>query len=198
MPGIRLRRRRLLLGACCLLVLRLPLLVRHPVHDLPCVRIGEPNPLRLRRLAIPPAQAVPAESRPDSSCRCSAHPSVRAGAPPDGGTPPPPARSASLDHLRCGHRNLLIPLPHNMACLASLRHTAAAGTEDAQRMVWDDGRARAALRLCSTQRWRRPTRARCWPRTCPTSRGAAASSLAAANPPRSWPPRWKTPGLTST
>src|SRR5690348_4010369 len=61
MTRVALGERGLLFRTRFLLVLRLPLLVRHAVDDLPGVRVGQSHTLRLGRLAVPPAQAVAAE-----------------------------------------------------------------------------------------------------------------------------------------
>src|SRR5271170_7718223 len=61
MIRIGLREIGLLFGTRLLLILRLPLLLRHAVDDLARVGIGESDSPRLGRLAIPAAQTVPTE-----------------------------------------------------------------------------------------------------------------------------------------
>src|SRR4029453_2273500 len=59
---MRLRERLLLLAARFLLVLRLPLLVRHAIDDLARLRVGERHALLLGGGAVPFRQAVAAEA----------------------------------------------------------------------------------------------------------------------------------------
>src|SRR3954470_24899879 len=63
MTWIGLGKRGLLLRTRIFLVFRLPLFIWHAIDKLASVLIGKADTLRFRLLAIPAAQAVPAESR---------------------------------------------------------------------------------------------------------------------------------------
>ena len=158
-------------------------------------------------LAIPPAQAVPAE--PGQVHQVDV---LHVGAFAQMLDQPAERRGLQFGsgcgvEFGCGHGCLLCRLPPKMARLARLRHTARAGKERKPSMPQETLAPMAMERHdppaprcapCSTPPSRPPTRARCWPATCRRSRHpAAASSSAAANPPPSWPPRWRTPGRTS-
>ena len=97
---------------------------------------------------------------------------------------------------------LLLHVPAKMARRRAVRHTrrrdkSRRGDRRPHGLGRRDARARPCAR-CSMPRSPPPTRAACWPRHLPPKpTRAAASWSAAANPPRSWPPRWKTPGPTS-
>ena len=147
MTRIGLRERRLLLRARFLLVLRLPLLVRHAVDDLARIRVGQADALRLR----PPRDTSGSGSSGRSPARfimsmfCTSVRSRRCSTRRRNA-----AASSSVRVLSsiCGAvMTGLLSTGLKMARPAPLRHTPArADGRRAKPMVWDDARARAALR----------------------------------------------------
>src|SRR5579863_7441972 len=137
MTRIGLCERRLLIGAGFLLVLRLPLFVGHAIDDLARIRIGQGDTLGFGRLAVPAAEAIPAEPRQvhhvdvlhvgpfaqvlDQAAECGC---FQLGA-------------GLLVEVGCGHgRPPLLPARWRVRCrFAILPH-----------MTWDDASARAAHR----------------------------------------------------
>src|SRR5262245_39928014 len=176
MTRIGLGECRLLFRTRFFLVLRLPLLVWHAVDDLPRIRVGQPNALRLRRLAIPAAQAVATEPgkvhQVDvlhiGALAQMVHESAKCGRLQFG--------ASLLVELRCSHGG-----PPS-ACV--WKH-GASGTGSPYSAPWP-GQMNAPARRsghCSTKRWRQPIHAKSWPRTCHPSRTVGASWSAAASRP---------------
>src|SRR6476646_7508740 len=166
MTGIGLGEGGLLFCARLLLILRLPVPVWHAVDDLTRVGIGVTNPLLLGRLAIPAAQAVPAEPREVHHVDVlhvgplaqMLHQTAERGGLQFG--------AGLVIELRCGH-DRPPPTGLKMACPAPLRHTPTR-TDGRRRGPWS-GTMRAPAqhsRPCSTPRWPLPTRARSWHRIC--------------------------------